>query len=831
MTIKPPAETTTMTTKAWSLSPRSTQQSFKSTSKWRRRMIYKSSSLRQHAAFVGIWTTMMAALLCMGLLTQTYIVRERTTRQLRDRLRDIDHGILIYVYRGAHASDDGHKDYYDPVAELERLDDWFRRAKRSYPKLRRANGKYETYCDAAIDLVVNTTATTAKALASYEDALDHLFDKLDAIQAASGQAQITLSYVVSALAVFYFVVFLVVAINAVTAKVKQKAAVRQHATLIAGMGVPCLVVEACDQIPTIVHANTAALDAFGFAFGELVGSSADVALPGFYAACGDEAADDRASSTSSSMMNTASNNNNNNNNNNKGRKVKGLTKDGRELDLVAHVTRVSDLATGSERHIIVCQDITELSNACDELAVQKKVLSQFVHEMRNKYVPSVAILEQIGSLIDEANSDAEIKAELVAIRGDISMSIALLHEADQLVHTRLQLHKVYSGNYVSHPNVETVDLEEILEARVKAAAALGHKDVDFRFTTSYRDGLDVFVRLDMYMWTHVVNNLLSNARKHTTAGSVTLSFLGQEEGGRLTFSVVDTGRGMAPSISDRLFREEVASGDVRGVGLGLVSCRLFAEAIGGRVWLERTTAATFDTPGGSEFRFALPGRVVKLETSSPPDGSTPRDDTWEKSPETVATLPNKGVVAPFSPRQLTVVILEDSQLIRRSIIAKLKSACTRLGIRVPWIYVEHETVEAMLPTISSLTFRNDVLVTVDENLDAKGGVLKGADLIRALKAEEHFYGVIVSVSGEDDTASEHVRLGADIHWGKPLPKVDVLIETLETAFANKKHDACPTSICLLSNQEGHDDGQEGPLPPSPSLERSFSSHYSNHYGL
>lgn len=42
--------------------------------------------------------------------------------------------------------------------------------------------------------------------------------------------------------------------------------------------------------------------------------------------------------------------------------------------------------------------------------------------------------------------------------------------------------------------------------------------------------------------------------------------------GELVFSVRDTGQGIPEHIIRRLFVEEVSTGDVRGVGLGLHSC-------------------------------------------------------------------------------------------------------------------------------------------------------------------------------------------------------------------------------------------------------------------
>jgi signal transduction histidine kinase/CheY-like chemotaxis protein len=109
----------------------------------------------------------------------------------------------------------------------------------------------------------------------------------------------------------------------------------------------------------------------------------------------------------------------------------------------------------------------------------------------------------------------------------------------------------------------------------------------------------------------ILINLVGNAIKFTDAGSVSidLSWIPQEDGGRIRASVQDTGIGIGKETQAQLFArfsQADASTTRRfgGTGLGLAICRELVLAMGGRIAVE-------SEPGrGSLFWFELPTRQV-----------------------------------------------------------------------------------------------------------------------------------------------------------------------------------------------------------------------------
>ena len=114
--------------------------------------------------------------------------------------------------------------------------------------------------------------------------------------------------------------------------------------------------------------------------------------------------------------------------------------------------------------------------------------------------------------------------------------------------------------------------------------------------------MTVMMNTDANRLIQVFSNLISNALKHTTMGSITYGFRVINEMKEIEFFVKDTGSGIEPEFIDQIFNA-YASQDAeqqKGYGLGLALCKIIVEKLGGTINVESTVNI------GSTFTFVLP---------------------------------------------------------------------------------------------------------------------------------------------------------------------------------------------------------------------------------
>ncbi len=141
---------------------------------------------------------------------------------------------------------------------------------------------------------------------------------------------------------------------------------------------------------------------------------------------------------------------------------------------------------------------------------------------------------------------------------------------------------------------------------------------------------DQYYQGDVHRLAQMLSNLVGNAIKFTTAGSVHIACAQRSrDNGRalLEFSVTDSGIGIAQEDIGLLFKpfsqtDSSITREFGGTGLGLSLVRTLAQAMGGEVGVE-------SEPGrGTRFWFKVPAEVV---VGVPQDGGAARDTTPPKS--------------------------------------------------------------------------------------------------------------------------------------------------------------------------------------------------------
>src|SRR5262245_47193772 len=148
------------------------------------------------------------------------------------------------------------------------------------------------------------------------------------------------------------------------------------------------------------------------------------------------------------------------------------------------------------------------------------------------------------------------------------------------------------------------DLRALIEETVELIAPRAQAK-DLEIASYVEDALPHQVVGDAARLRQVLLTLAGNAVKFTDRGGVSLLI---ERGGapdEITFSVRDTGIGIAPAEQDRIFLEfeQADSGAARkfaGTGLGLAISRRIIERMGGRIGVESALGV------GATFRIAVP---------------------------------------------------------------------------------------------------------------------------------------------------------------------------------------------------------------------------------
>jgi signal transduction histidine kinase len=183
----------------------------------------------------------------------------------------------------------------------------------------------------------------------------------------------------------------------------------------------------------------------------------------------------------------------------------------------------------------------------------------------------------------------------------VSQALKATEHTVRLVDDLFDLFKLETGSITLYR--EHVDMQEFLRDVYDVALGLSWPEG----VTLKLDASSPLPKLfvDPVRIRQVLLNLLANARKFTSQGSVTLYARFLADRGTVLIGVADTGEGIDASKLERLFErfqqfDDDAQRRRSGTGLGLAICRELVEMHSGRIWVESTPSV------GSNFMFVLP---------------------------------------------------------------------------------------------------------------------------------------------------------------------------------------------------------------------------------
>jgi len=117
---------------------------------------------------------------------------------------------------------------------------------------------------------------------------------------------------------------------------------------------------------------------------------------------------------------------------------------------------------------------------------------------------------------------------------------------------------------------------------------------------------DIFITADKGRINQVISNLISNAIKFTTIGTVTASTVSNTS--EIVVNIIDTGRGIDSEVLPRLFTKFTTT-STTGTGLGLFISKNIIEAHGGKIWGKNN----YPEGKGATFGFSLPLHNQRFE--------------------------------------------------------------------------------------------------------------------------------------------------------------------------------------------------------------------------
>jgi len=396
--------------------------------------------------------------------------------------------------------------------------------------------------------------------------------------------------------------------------------------------------------------------------------------------------------------------------------------------------------------------------------------SNVSHEFRTPLTLILGPLDELRSRADGFDEQARHELDIIHRNG---------LRLTKLVNTLLDFSRIQAGRM--RANFEPVDLSAV----TAELASIFRSAIDRAGLTFVVDcpPLDLPVYVDREIWEKVMFNLLSNALKFTSDGSIAVRVAREDTADGVAadaiVTVTDTGIGISAAEMPRLFErfhriETAGARSTEGSGIGLALVKELVGLHGGTITADSRegigTTFTVRLPIGAahlpahEVAPAPAARAVPGVTAEPYVQEALRwlpADANSPAPEW-STAATKAVSAEAGGNPTRVLVADDNADMREYLTNLLRTS----GYQVSGVTDGQQALEAIRAQVPDLVISDVMMPRLD-----------GLQLLAALRTDSRTAAVpvlLLSARAGPDASIEGLLAGADDYLVKPFAAADLL---------------------------------------------------------